>query len=147
MGGSVKRRSELFAEGLVIVVSVLLALSADAWWATQQDASRAREHLLALSRDFDQMAAALELHAAEAKRAEVSLEQRVRELTALNNLFHQHLREHVGFVGKFRALLDELSTNPRDLDSILLRAKAGPLPNVAGLLDAIPDDARDNPQA
>lgn len=50
-----KRRSELLAEGVVIVVSVLLALSADAWWATQQDASRAREHLLALSRDFEQM--------------------------------------------------------------------------------------------
>lgn len=50
-----KRGSGLLAEGLVIVVSVLLALSAEAWWAGRQDTARAREHLIALSRDFEQM--------------------------------------------------------------------------------------------
>ncbi len=46
----------LVAEGLVIVVSVLLALSADAWWSRLEDGARVADHLQALGRDFDQMA-------------------------------------------------------------------------------------------
>lgn len=38
----------LVAEGFVIVISVLLALSADAWWAGIQDRSRVDDHLRAL---------------------------------------------------------------------------------------------------
>jgi len=47
----------MLGEGLVIIVSVLVALSADAWWDGLQEARRVREHMDALSRDFEQMSA------------------------------------------------------------------------------------------
>jgi len=52
-----RRRSlkALLGEGAVIVVSVLLALSADAWWANHQESQQSKKQLLALARDFEQM--------------------------------------------------------------------------------------------
>lgn len=46
----------MFSEGALIVVSVLLALSADAWWDRVQQSRRIDDHLAALTRDFDRMA-------------------------------------------------------------------------------------------
>jgi hypothetical protein len=60
----------------VIVVSVLLALSADAWWANRTDAQREVGHLNALERDFDQMAS----------RLRASIETSVEGLEAANRL-------------------------------------------------------------
>jgi hypothetical protein len=45
----------LLAEGVVIVVSVLLALAAEAWWSGRTEAETTRQHLLALSQDLDLM--------------------------------------------------------------------------------------------
>jgi hypothetical protein len=53
--GSKLDLKRLSGEGLVIVVSVLLALSADAWWDSRMDEERAERYLAALARDFAQM--------------------------------------------------------------------------------------------
>lgn len=59
----------LAAEGVVIVVSVLVALAADAWWADRQEAALAREYLFALQRDFEQMSERLDSSLAYTARA------------------------------------------------------------------------------
>lgn len=65
-----------------------------------------------LSRAFDNMAISLEMRAAEAEHAEEALEQRVRELTALNQFFQQHADDYVALAGKHQELLSELKANP-----------------------------------
>ena len=47
--------AKLVGEGVVIVVSVLVALSADAWWDSRVADARRDDHLAALRRDFEQM--------------------------------------------------------------------------------------------
>ena len=47
--------ARVLGEGIVIVVSVLVALSADAWWDSRHDATRRDDYVRALVRDFDQM--------------------------------------------------------------------------------------------
>ena len=44
-----------FSEGLLIVVSILLALSADAWLDSRNQAAQLESHVAALDRDFDTM--------------------------------------------------------------------------------------------
>ena len=43
----------IFAEGVAIVISILLAFAIDAWWQAQRDGQRERETLLALLDDFE----------------------------------------------------------------------------------------------
>ena len=50
----------LIAEGFVIVVSVLLALGADARWDGRQQEEAVANHLRALRRDFGQMRARMD---------------------------------------------------------------------------------------
>ena len=50
----------LLAEGVVIVISVLLALAADAWWDRRQEDQAVDQHLRALQRDFGQMQARMD---------------------------------------------------------------------------------------
>ena len=50
----------LLAEGVVIVVSVLLALAADAWLDRRQEDEAVAQHLQALQRDFGQMEARMD---------------------------------------------------------------------------------------
>lgn len=57
------------AEGAVIVVSVVLALSADAWWGGREQAERTREHVEALRRDFRQMSVRTDSSLVSATRA------------------------------------------------------------------------------
>jgi hypothetical protein len=45
----------MFSEGLLIVVSILLALSADAWLDSRNQAAQLESHVAALGRDFDTM--------------------------------------------------------------------------------------------
>jgi hypothetical protein len=45
----------MFSEGLLIVVSILLALSADAWLDSRKQAVQLQSHVAALGRDFDTM--------------------------------------------------------------------------------------------
>ncbi len=45
----------IIGEGLIIVVSVLLALSADAWLDSRKQDAQRHDHVVALARDFDQM--------------------------------------------------------------------------------------------
>lgn len=45
----------MFSEGLLIVASILLALSADAWLGTRNQAAQLDSHVVALGRDFDTM--------------------------------------------------------------------------------------------
>ena len=45
----------MFSEGLLIVVSILLALSADAWLDSRKQAAQLESHVAALGRDFDTM--------------------------------------------------------------------------------------------
>jgi hypothetical protein len=45
----------MFSEGVLIVVSILLALSADAWLDSRNQATELESHLAALGRDFDTM--------------------------------------------------------------------------------------------
>lgn len=52
--------ARLLAEGGVIILSILLALGADAWWDSRQDAERVEQHLRALARDFAQMEVGLD---------------------------------------------------------------------------------------
>ena len=61
---------KLLAEGVVIVVSVLLALSADAWWSRVEDGRRMDDHVRALSRDFEQMAQRNDTSLQVARRSE-----------------------------------------------------------------------------
>jgi hypothetical protein len=45
----------IFGEGLLIVVSILLALSADTWFDSRKQEAQLGSHVAALSRDFDTM--------------------------------------------------------------------------------------------
>jgi hypothetical protein len=45
----------MFSEGLLIVVSILLALSADAWLDSRNQAAQLESHVAALGRDFSTM--------------------------------------------------------------------------------------------
>jgi hypothetical protein len=45
----------MFSEGLLIVASILLALSADAWLGTRNQTAQLDSHVVALGRDFDTM--------------------------------------------------------------------------------------------
>ena len=99
-----------------------------------------------LSRAFDDMAISLEMRAAEADHAEEALEQRVRELTALNQFFQKHAGDYVELAGKHRELLEKLNANPQDLNAILKQAQAEPQPDVGGLLDIVPGSSVGNSQ-
>jgi hypothetical protein len=70
----------LLAEGAIIVVSVLLALSADAWWAERQESRQSREQIHALVRDFDQMAARADSSVATAQAADYAGSKLLRDL-------------------------------------------------------------------
>ncbi len=54
----------VLTEGVVIVLSILLAFSIDAWWDGRQERDREYAALDALARDFDNAAVILDRHAA-----------------------------------------------------------------------------------
>ena len=66
------------------------------------------------------------------------LENRVREVTALNSLFQSHIRQHTEVVEAYRELVIALQRNPVDLDAILLRARSLELPDIQAILDPDP---------
>lgn len=76
-----KSGGALLAEGLVIVVSVLLALWADAWLASRQEAQLGAEQLTALARDFDQMSARVDSSLWAAERAITDGRTLIEQLT------------------------------------------------------------------
>jgi len=59
----------VLGEGLLIMVSVLVALSADAWGQSRQDEFRRAGHLVSLERDFELMAERVDSSVAVAQRA------------------------------------------------------------------------------
>ena len=102
------RFTRLFAEGVVIVVSILLAFGIEAWWDERQD--RAEEHniLLALQEEFSTNRAAL----VETIEMQEASERRYR---ALRDLTTAEIRAlPVDSVG---ALLGSL-TAPRTFDAV-----------------------------
>ena len=85
----------------------------------------------------------------EQKLSESALQKRVKELAALNELFHQHLNQRFTVVETFRILIDKLKRDPQDLDNILGWARAqellelGEIPDISASGDTIslmPDD-------
>ena len=85
----------------------------------------------------------------EQKLSESALQKRVKEVAALNELFHQHLNQRFTVVETFRILIDKLKRDPQDLDNILGWARAqellelGEVPDISASGDTIslmPDD-------
>ncbi len=72
----------VLGESLVIVVSVLVAFSADAWWQARQDDSRRDDHLASLALDFDLMSQRADSSLAVAVRAWVAGERLLEGLAA-----------------------------------------------------------------
>jgi len=72
----------VLGESLVIIMSVLLALSADAWWQTRQDDSRRRDYLEGLVIDFDLMSERADSSLAVAGRAYVAGQTLLERLAA-----------------------------------------------------------------
>ncbi len=52
------------------------------------------------------------------------LEQRIRELTSLNQMFQEQQKQHSQIVETFKSFLDELETNPQDVSDIIRRARS-----------------------
>ena len=63
------------------------------------------------------------------------LEQRIRELAALNQLFQEHLKERFEVAQAYQNLLDELERDPQDLKDIIQRARSQSLPDLRDLTD------------
>jgi hypothetical protein len=59
----------MISESAIIVVSILLALSADAWLDTRRQDAQREGHLTALSRDFSQMSGRIDASYDAANRA------------------------------------------------------------------------------
>jgi hypothetical protein len=76
--------TRLLAEGTVILLSVLLALSADAWWASRQDVRRAGEQIAALTRDFEQMSERADSSAGAARQGAAAGASLLGHLTGPN---------------------------------------------------------------
>lgn len=74
------------------------------------------------------------------KRAEAALNQRLRELEALNRLFQQHLGERFAVVEAYRELLDSLETESDNLSELLKRARSHPLPDLRDVVSFEPDE-------
>ncbi|NIP23582.1 MAG: hypothetical protein GWN81_06000, partial [Phycisphaerae bacterium] len=55
----------IFAEGVVIVVSILLALWIDTWWGERQERKLELDYLEALQKDFEETRENLEIHIEE----------------------------------------------------------------------------------
>lgn len=98
-----------------------------------------------LGRAFDHMAEALEMWEADTKQAQEKLEQRVREVTALNGIFQRQNSEYFTMMERYRQLLTELERNPQDLDDIIRQARATPFPNMEDIPGIRPDDNAGNP--
>ena len=58
------------------------------------------------------------------------LELRVREVTALNRLFQEHLNQRFAVVQAYRELLKDLERYPQELERIIQRARSQPLPDL-----------------
>lgn len=75
----------VFAEGAVIVISILLAFAIDAWWAQRQDRILERQYLERLSEDFDLGKLQLDF---QHRRLSDALEASRALTTALDAPFH-----------------------------------------------------------
>ena len=58
------------------------------------------------------------------------LEFRVREISALNRLFQEHLNQRFAVAQAYRELLKDLEGYPQDLERIIQRALSQPLPDL-----------------
>lgn len=61
------------------------------------------------------------------------LEQRVREITALNQLFQQHLEERTSVVKAYREIIDGLARLADQFSDLAERARAQPLPDLENM--------------
>ncbi len=68
------------------------------------------------------------------------LEQRVREITALNQMFHKHLDERTAVVMAYREILDGLGQLANQFSDLAERARAQPIPD----LDELPTLAEED---
>ena len=68
------------------------------------------------------------------------LEQRVREVMALNELFLKHLNERFAVVEAYRRVLQELQSLPDETRAVLERAQSQPLPDPGETLRGLSTD-------
>ena len=61
------------------------------------------------------------------------LEQRVREITALNQLFQRHLDERLAVVKAYKEVLDGLNRIGREFSALVRRAEEQSLPDIQEL--------------
>ena len=61
------------------------------------------------------------------------LEQRVREITALNQLFQRHLDERLAVVQAYKDVLEGLNIIGREFSALVRRAEEQPLPDIQEL--------------
>ena len=61
------------------------------------------------------------------------LEQRVREITALNQLFQRHLDERVAVVKAYKEVIDGLNKIGQEFSALVRRAEEQPLPDLQEL--------------
>lgn len=76
----------------------------------------------------------------ERKQAEAALDQRFRELEALNKLFQQHLSERFAVVEAHRELLDLVETQSVSLSNLIKRARSNPLPELSNVVNFEPPE-------
>ncbi len=93
--------------------------------------AKAAEPLGYILKPFDEkdLRAAIEL-ALYKHRMEQQLKQRVRELTALNNLFQKHLTEWFPVVEGYNELLLRLRSVEQEVNSLLQWAESQPIPDL-----------------
>ena len=88
----------VFGESAVIILSILLALSADAWLDARKDAAQKDEHLIALARDFDQMSERVNASYDAASRSVQSGQALLQQLQAGTELDPAQTPELLWFV-------------------------------------------------
>ena len=71
------------------------------------------------------------------------LKQRVRELTALNQMFQKHLMERFAIVEAYRDVLDGLEKLVPDINILVERARSQPIPELEVASDLVPDESID----
>ena len=83
----------------------------------------------------------------EEGQMKAQLEQRVTELTALNNLFQEHMRQRSDVIQAYRELVEGLQKLPqgletlaRETDALVKRAQAQPIPDLQDVPQLEPTD-------
>tara|TARA_Y100000310_G_scaffold293695_1_gene323481 strand:- start:76 stop:369 length:294 start_codon:yes stop_codon:yes gene_type:complete len=81
----------------------------------------------------------LRQHFLEERRLRQETEQRVREISALNQLFQRHLSEEFDIVQSYQQMLETLKSLSTQMHSLVARAESVQLPEPVDVSEPAPD--------